>query len=309
MRTQTEALRGMLTTLKSRAGTSLGDLVHALPDAYLHMDYKPEYLVLDTLTTLVRWGLAEAYLHDRLLTADDLTQFDRWQSPKDLSFYIAKTAVEIEAALGVALDAAPNTMFGESHLRHTVTSLDIFVLMPFSSDLRHVYEEHIRTFCDRLGLTVARADDFFTVGSIMSDIWHAINHASLIVADCTGRNPNVFYEIGLAHARGKATILIAQNIDDIPFDLRHLRVITYDVTPSGLSILEGALEEVIWGMRWATRLGKMPAVDRPIETVALGQDGWLECPYCEKRFSPESPSSWGGGRHLSCGQRITIAAA
>jgi hypothetical protein len=308
MRSQTEALREILATLKSRAGTSLGDLVHALPEAYLHMDYKPEYLVLNTLTTLVRWGLAEAYLHNRPLTADDLSQFDRWQSLKGLSFYIAKTAVEIEAALGVALDAGPNTMFGESHLRYTLTSLDILVLMPFSNDLQHIYEEHIRAFCDRLGLTVARADDFFTVGSIMSDIWHAINHASLIIADCTGRNPNVFYEIGLAHARGKSAILITQNIDDIPFDLRHLRVITYDVTPSGLSHLEEALEKVIWGMRWATQLGKMPAVNRPIETISLGQDGWLECPYCKKRFSPKSHSSWGEGRHRSCGQRIAIAA-
>ena len=62
----------------------------------------------------------------------------------------------------------------------------------------------------------------------MRDIWSAIHAARVVVADCTGRNPNVFYEIGLAHAIGRQTILIAQSLRDVPFDLRSLRVIIYD---------------------------------------------------------------------------------
>ena len=75
----------------------------------------------------------------------------------------------------------------------------------------------------------------------MGDIWSAINAARIIVADCTGRNPNVMYEIGLAHAIGKYTILLAQSIRDVPFDLRHLRYIIYSNTPDGLIILRQKL--------------------------------------------------------------------
>ena len=50
-----------------------------------------------------------------------------------------------------------------------------------------------------------------------------------MVADLTGRNPNVFYELGLAHAAMKPVVFTAANIEDVPFDLRHLRVILYDV--------------------------------------------------------------------------------
>jgi hypothetical protein len=45
----------------------------------------------------------------------------------------------------------------------------------------------------------------------------------VVICDCTGRNPNVFYEIGIAHTLGREVILITQNPEDIPFDLRHLR--------------------------------------------------------------------------------------
>jgi hypothetical protein len=79
----------------------------------------------------------------------------------------------------------------------------------------------------------------------MRDIWSAIHAARIVVADCTGRNPNVFYEIGLAHAIGRYTILISQSIDDVPFDLRHLRIILYEYTPRGMEKFEKALIETM----------------------------------------------------------------
>jgi hypothetical protein len=54
----------------------------------------------------------------------------------------------------------------------------------------------------RLGITSTRADDFFAANSIISDVWNAITDAKVLVADCTGRNPNVFYELGIAHTLG-----------------------------------------------------------------------------------------------------------
>jgi hypothetical protein len=79
----------------------------------------------------------------------------------------------------------------------------------------------------------------------MGDVWSAINAAIFLIADCTGRNPNVFYEIGIAHAIGKQTILISQTIDDVPFDLRHLRIVVYEYTPRGMMVFEEALGKSI----------------------------------------------------------------
>jgi nucleoside 2-deoxyribosyltransferase len=69
--------------------------------------------------------------------------------------------------------------------------------------------------------------------------------ASLTVADCTGRNPNVFYEIGLAHALGKPVILITQNSEDIPFDVTHIRYIQYEFTPRGMERFEQKLIDAV----------------------------------------------------------------
>lgn len=122
---------------------------------------------------------------------------------------------------------------------------DIFVVMPFSDELKPVYTDHIRKVAEKLGRTVSRADDFFTANSIISDVWDAINTASVLVADCTGRSPNVFYEIGIAHTLGKSVVLIAQSEDDIPFDIKYKRTILYEFTPRGMQDFERALYSTI----------------------------------------------------------------
>jgi hypothetical protein len=58
-------------------------------------------------------------------------------------------------------------------------------------------------------------------GGILDRIFNQISKADAIIADMTGRNPNVFYEVGYAHALGKVVLLLTQNVDDIPFDLKH----------------------------------------------------------------------------------------
>jgi nucleoside 2-deoxyribosyltransferase len=85
----------------------------------------------------------------------------------------------------------------------------------------------------------------------MGEVWTAINQADIIIADCTNRNPNVFYEVGIAHAMGKQTILMVQTIDDIPFDLRGLRVIEYRYDPRGMTQFEEALRKTIMNIKTA----------------------------------------------------------
>ena len=125
------------------------------------------------------------------------------------------------------------------------TQTDIFVLMPFCKALQPIYDDHIKKIAIKLGLKISRADDFFTADSVIANIWDAINAAKVVIADCTNRNPNVFYEIGIAHTLGKPVILIAQNNDDIPFDLRHIRSIVYEFTPCGMSDFEDSLEKTV----------------------------------------------------------------
>jgi hypothetical protein len=69
-----------------------------------------------------------------------------------------------------------------------------------------------------------------------------IDRSRVVICDCTGRNPNVFYEIGIAHTLGREVILITQNPEDIPFDLRHLRYVRYLNNAEGRQTLCTALE-------------------------------------------------------------------
>ena len=120
---------------------------------------------------------------------------------------------------------------------------DVFVIMPFLDNMRPIYDDHIAKVMGDLGLTVKRGDDFFTNQAIVEDIWSATNNARLIIADCTHKNPNVFYELGISHTLGKDTIVITQSETDIPFDIRHFRYIKYEYTPRGMQEFEGRLKE------------------------------------------------------------------
>jgi hypothetical protein len=168
---------------------------------------------------------------------------------------IAVTAVweQVQQALGISLsqiaqlnpdvDTVVRPIFGRPEDASRMR--DVFVLMPFSETLRPVYEDHIKSVCSSLGLTVGRADDFFSAAAVMADVWAGIYLSRALVADCTGRNPNVFYEIGLAHVLGKPVVLLTQNADDVPFDLRHIRFIKYAFTPSGMLELQQALSRTL----------------------------------------------------------------
>lgn len=122
---------------------------------------------------------------------------------------------------------------------------DLFVLMPFNEDLKLVYRVHLREVAKELGLSIRRADDVFTTHAVMVDVWEGIYGARAIIADCTGRNPNVFYEIGMAHVLGKPLVLITQNNQDMPFDIAHIRYITYTCTSRGMQNLKQRLRKTL----------------------------------------------------------------
>lgn len=104
-----------------------------------------------------------------------------------------------------------------------------FVMMPFGEWQDRYYREIYVHAIKDAGLEPVRGDELYHTGSVVEQIWEQIEKAKILVADLSGRNPNVFYELGLAHAAAKPVIFTAANIDDVPFDLRHLRVIVYDI--------------------------------------------------------------------------------
>jgi len=125
-----------------------------------------------------------------------------------------------------------------------------FVVMPFSDkDLQVVYEDFIQpTLTTGCSLHCERGDDVFGSNVIMEDIMRSITAADVIVADLTGKNANVFYEVGICHALGKPVLLLSQSSDDVPFDLRHRRVLLYDYSPRGCKRLEAMLRESMKAM-------------------------------------------------------------
>ena len=109
-----------------------------------------------------------------------------------------------------------------------------FVMMPFAEPIGGYYKKIYEPAIEKAGLKPVRADnEIFGTGKIMDQVWSGINSAKVLVAELTTRNPNVFYELGIAHALRKPVVLVSSNDKDVPFDLHHIRVI-YSQASHGL---------------------------------------------------------------------------
>ncbi|MGD1951182.1 MAG: hypothetical protein ACFB14_16245 [Leptolyngbyaceae cyanobacterium] len=177
---------------------------------------------------LEKLGLIKLLEDNRVESTEKLTLL---QSTMDLSL------TQLSNVTSNSIICTPTFGYPAKPAKHA----DVFVVMPFLKELQTVYSDHIMHVAQQLAVTIARGDDFFTADSIISDIWDAINAAKVIIADCTGRNPNVFYEIGIAHTLGKPVILTAQSVNDIPFDIQHIRTVLYEFTPRGMREYEKVL--------------------------------------------------------------------
>lgn len=122
-----------------------------------------------------------------------------------------------------------------------------FVLMPFRPNFDEIYEEIIRPLFQEpdLNLDCIRADEIYGTQAIIKDIWLYIRNAAVVIAELTDKNPNVLYELGLCHVLKKPVILIVQDMEDVPFDLKHLRVIVYSTLPKGLKVFQTQLKNTI----------------------------------------------------------------
>lgn len=128
-----------------------------------------------------------------------------------------------------------------------------FVIMPFDPVYENEYRHVILPAIDASGLTCVRGDEIFEKPSIIDDIWKSLRSCRLVIAELTGKNPNVLYELGLAHSLGKPAIIITRNEADVPFDLKHLRYIFYDVNDPNWGVnLQQSLTKAIQNINEST---------------------------------------------------------
>lgn len=119
-----------------------------------------------------------------------------------------------------------------------------FVIMPFKKSFDHTYSI-IKKSVEKLGYECRRADEVFETRNIIDIINERIIRADRVIADLTNSSPNVFYELGFAHANGKNTILMAQKIEDVPFDLKHRQYFIYQNTSNQNKIIFNNLNEYL----------------------------------------------------------------
>jgi hypothetical protein len=120
-----------------------------------------------------------------------------------------------------------------------------FVIMQFTEPFNSFFRHVIQPVAKAVGLEAFRASDVYKPGIILEDILHDILESEVIIAEITSGNPNVFYELGYAHALRKKTILLADRVvtAELPFDIRGYRVIFYENTIKGKPEVEKELEE------------------------------------------------------------------
>src|SRR3990172_13294104 len=147
-----------------------------------------------------------------------------------ISYHYVKYRVINISAESSAHEKAKETFKKLEKTTKVKTGDTCFVMMPFADPLGSYYEKVYKPAIEKAGLTPIRADnEIFGTGKIIDQVWTGINSEKVLIEELTDRNPNVFYELGLAHALQKPVVLVSSNEKDVPFDVQHIRVIYYNV--------------------------------------------------------------------------------
>ena len=126
---------------------------------------------------------------------------------------------------------------------YTIDEKLCVVIMPFKTEWS---KEMYDTFKEATtGFTIWRSDEEYTDDVIIQTVWEKINRSKFVIADCTGKNPNVFYELGIAHTLGKPVFMCSQNRSDFPFDIHHIRSFEYGMSPGQIRTLKSEIQKFI----------------------------------------------------------------
>ncbi|PSU66553.1 hypothetical protein C9J20_13755 [Photobacterium phosphoreum] len=171
---------------------------------------------------------------------------DRW---KDMNHML------IEAA---KREIASDTGIENSYLKSlSINQKDIeidhnraFLLAPINPRFERQINA-IKSACNDIGIDCETADEEFISGPILSVILKKMLTANIVIAVIDGRNPNVFYELGLAHALGKTVVMVSGGLEDIPFDIQSQRMVLVDW--DNKDSIEKIRKSIAESMRWASK--------------------------------------------------------
>lgn len=141
-----------------------------------------------------------------------------------------------------------------------------FVIMPFSKEFDDIYQLGIKETAKNEKVTAYRLDEELFEEGMLEKIYKEIENSDFIIADLSNKNANVFYELGYAHAIGKLTILLTQNSEDIPFDLKHKRHIIYGNSIKHLQ--EQLKKNIIWAKKEIEQRKNIP-LEVELKTVGV----------------------------------------
>lgn len=130
-------------------------------------------------------------------------------------------------AAGLAAVPAPSRTVGGITVEERGPASDVFVIMPFSADFDDTYYFGIHQAIHELGLTCTRVDEVMFTGSILDQIFHQLRSSRVIVAELTKPSPNVYYELGIAHAMQRPVVLLTGDVGQVPFDLKVVNHLVY----------------------------------------------------------------------------------
>lgn len=192
----------------------------------------------NALWMLIRDGLIEVYRRGKLVTATDRNIAykligELWHCDDENLFLLKASGVWVSQKICENTDFLNLESTTQSSVickpifgRAGRASLaDVFVIMPFADEFSGVYD-CIKSAIEGIGLSCARADELKSIGVVMSKVWSEIYECGVVIADCSGRNPNVFYELGVAHTVGKKCVILTHDAE-APFDIRHMEYIRY----------------------------------------------------------------------------------
>lgn len=213
---------------------------------YINFDFSPDLSIEPISTDLI---------------VDNMSRFgiSGWElSRTHWAIKDANVHKGILQALGTRADSEPAASVTITSIRHSDSRIlnfpvdktpdpdpqQVAVMMPFGDEFEDVYEA-IQGAVTQAGLSCRRVDQLSGSTAIMDDIADLLWSSGTIIADMTGMNPNVFYETGIAHTLNRKTFLITQDVEDAPFDLKHIRHLEYSNLGLGLNRLQKKLVEYL----------------------------------------------------------------
>jgi len=213
----------------------------------LQLDKRNDTYPLQEILTAAKWefGFDEPFIVPFPAALLDIGPESRLQAVEAISqAHIQAELNRVRAQMNVV---QINPVFGPAS--YAVDPRLTFVLMPFTDELTEIYQAFVKPVVEsaEFGLVCKRADDIKSNRAVIQDIWKSLCEARFVIADLTGFNANVMYELGIAHTLGKETILIYQRGAEVkfPFDLTHIRRIEYENNALGGKALEKSLRETM----------------------------------------------------------------